>query len=295
MNNQRKMKETPSRRMEMPPGAVLDYELLDSGKELKWEQFGPFSLIRPAAVALWKPLLNSWKAEASFSREGKKEWSANKTLPTEWLCRHEGIIFKIKLTDFGHVGLFPEHSFLWKRCGDLLSQSDQVLNLFAYSGGATLYFAKRDIAVCHLDSSKGMVDWARQNAEINQLQDKPVRWIVEDAIKFMKREKARGRTYDGILMDPPSFGRGSQGEVFKIESDLCTLIESAKELLSPKKKFLCVSCHTPGFTPQILSYLLAEYFPDYPIEKGELIIPSKEGHPLATGVYAIVHFTKSSA
>lgn len=284
-------KDVPLERRE---GKEIDYTLLDSGLELKWEQFGPYSLIRPAAVALWQPLLKSWKADALFSREGKKEWTLHRTLPSEWTCSYEGLLFKIKLTDFGHVGLFPEHAYLWKKCAEMLAPKDQVLNLFAYSGGATLYFAKRDIGVCHLDSSKGMVDWARQNAELNQLQDKPVRWIVEDALKYLRREKTRGRLYDAILMDPPSFGRGSQGEVFKIEKDLPLLIAAAKELLSPKRKFFCISCHTPGFTPQILSYLLKEHFPEDLIEMGELILPSKAGHPLASGVYALVNFQKTS-
>ncbi len=165
----------------------------------------------------------------------------------------------------------------------LLNKSCRILNLFAYSGGVTLAAAQEGAQVCHLDASKGMVDWARKNAALNQLEKAPIRWIVDDAIKFLKREKKRGSFYDGIILDPPTFGRGSQGEVFKIENDIMPLLELCSELLSEKPKFVIFSCHTPGFTPLCMRHLLGQTMPKGHIEVGEMALHSPGAIAIPSG------------
>ena len=196
---------------------------------------------------------------------------------------------KIAPTDFGHLWVFPEHASLWGWMQERLSPSTKVLNLFAYSGGATLAALQKGASVCHLDASKGMVDWARENAALNGLTSAPARWIVDDAIKFLRREVKRGNRYDGILLDPPTFGRGSKGEVFKIERDIQPLLELCKELLTESPKFLIFSCHTPGFTPIVLKHLLGQFF-DAPIEAYEMLLESEEAYSIPSGCVAKVSF-----
>src|SRR3989344_2704065 len=163
--------------------------------------------------------------------------------------------WRIAPTDFGHLGLFPEHVSLWQWMSQQMHRGDKVLNLFAYSGGGTVIAAQAGALVCHLDASKGMVDWAKDNALRNGLEKAPIRWIVDDAMKFLKREIKRGSRYEGILLDPPTFGRGSQGEVFKIEEGILPLLELCKAVLSTQPRFLVFSCHTPGLTPLVLQHL----------------------------------------
>ncbi|MBX3720094.1 MAG: class I SAM-dependent methyltransferase [Parachlamydiales bacterium] len=270
------------------------YTLLDSGDMQKLEQFGPFRVVRPCSQAIWRPFLSSeeWKkADAHFSREGGNNWKSNCQLPKEWTAEIQGIHFKIAPTDFGHLGVFPEHSMLWKEMTDLIQAQKSppnVLNLFAYSGGATLAAAKAGAKVCHLDASKGMVSWARENAQLNQLQGAPIRWIVDDVIKFLKRESRRGVRYDGIILDPPSFGRGSQGEVFKIERDVHEILKLCSEVLSESPLFVFFTTHTPGMTPLVMRYLLSQMMDGKKgkISSGEMIIPAENGCDLPSGSYA---------
>ena len=199
------------------------YTLIDSGNQQKLERYGEYLIVRPCSQALWLPSLpqKEWdRADASFSREGGNAWNTKKKLPASWVVEIEGVRFKISPTDFGHLGVFPEHSQLWKGMKEAIARrkSPQILNLFAYSGGATLAAAQTGAHVCHLDASKGMVAWARENAALNNLTKAPIRWIVDDVVKFLNREVKRGTRYDGIIVDPPSFGRGSQGEVFKMSA-----------------------------------------------------------------------------
>lgn len=258
------------------------YELLDSGDEQKLEQFGDYLLIRPCPQALWRPKApNLWKtADATFKRD--KPW---KGLPKSWTMAYKNLTFKIVPTDFGHLGLFPEHAQHWNWMHSKLKPKSEVLNLFAYSGAATLFLAKKGHAVCHLDAAKGMVDWARENASLNKLDKAPIRWIVDDAIKFLRREVKRKRKYDAILLDPPSFGRGAQGQVFKIERDLPLLLDLCKQVLNTKPSFILLTCHTPGLTPKVLAPLLADHFPKLSIDSGEMLIPS-ETTPLPSGCFA---------
>ncbi len=270
------------------------YLLLDSGGMQKLERFGPYCIVRPCSQALWNPQLPSevWRsADAHFSREGGNSWKSNLHLPKEWIAEVEGIRFKIAPTDFGHLGVFPEHSLLWKEMTELIrsqTQPPQVLNLFAYSGGATLAAAKAGAHVCHLDASKGMVSWARDNAALNNLQQAPIRWIVDDVVKFLKREVRRGIRYDGIILDPPSFGRGARGEVFKIERDIHDILKLCQEVLSDEPLFVYLTSHTPGMTPLVMRYLLEQMMrgKQGSISSGEMIIPSEKGYELPSGSYA---------
>lgn len=261
----------------------MTYELIDSGNQKKIERFGPISLIRPSGAALWRPQRSHWEATAEFSREREGGWEGK--LPRSWTIEYGGLTFKLCPTDFGHLGIFPEHRMIWEWAAKSIEKDDQVLNLFAYSGGATLALAKAGAAVCHLDASKGMVDWARENAKLNGLDDCPIRWIVDDALKFLKREVKRGRRYEGILLDPPSFGRGAKGEVFKIERDIQELLSLCRSLLSDRPKFLVVSCHTNQMSPTVMQNLLSDEV-EGEIEAGELLLPSDSGRPLPTGTFA---------
>ncbi len=262
---------------------MKNYQLLDSGDGQKWERFGEYTLLRPCAQAVWRPSLKV-PVDGTFNRDEK--WAFHKKLPKSWTVLHGGVEFQISPTDFGHLGVFPEHADLWEGVRPLLRKGARVLNLFAYSGGATLAAAQEGAEVCHVDASKGMVDWARQNAALNQLQKAPIRWIVDDVMKFLRREKKRESLYDAIVLDPPTFGRGSQGEVFKIERDIIPLLELCSELLTKKPLFVIFSCHTPGFTPLCMRHLLGQTMPKGTLEVGEMALHSPETLSIPSGSFA---------
>ncbi len=272
----------------------MKYCLIDSGNQLKLEQFGPYRLVRPCAQAFWKPSLEKalWDgADAFFTRENGNRWTASKEMPTSWQIELEGILLKIAPTDFGHLGVFPEHQLLWGWMKDKMAKvsfTPSLLNLFAYSGAATLALAKAGAQVCHVDASKGMVAWARENAKINGLSSAPIRWIVDDVVKFLQREIRRGVTYDGILLDPPSFGRGASGEVFKMENDFLLLLETCRKLLSQGALFFLVSSHTAGMSPMVMHHVMEQQMKGFAgtIESGEMIIPSTRSVALPCGSFA---------
>jgi 23S rRNA (cytosine1962-C5)-methyltransferase len=273
------------------------YALIDSGDQQKWERFGPVSIVRPCSQALWRPTLSKkeWaSADASFSRENGNAWKMGHRVPKTWVVEIQGLKFKIAPTDFGHLGVFPEHSMLWKEMEELIrsrKSAPRVLNLFAYSGGATLAAARAGAEVCHLDASKGMVSWARENAALNQLEKAPIRWIIDDVSKFLKREEKRGVRYDGIIADPPSFGRGSQGEVFKIERDVHEILDLCRRVLSETPLFLIFTTHTPGMTPIVMGHLLKQLMASYGgrVETGEMVLPQENEQCLKVpcGSYAM--------
>lgn len=262
---------------------MKNYQLLDSGDGQKWEKFGEYTLLRPCSQAVWKPM-QKIKPDATFNRDEK--WVSHNKLPKSWTILHSGVEFKIAITDFGHLGVFPEHGDLWDSMRPLIQKKCRVLNLFAYSGGVTMAAAQEGAEVCHLDASKGMVDWARENAKLNRLEKAPIRWIVDDAIKFLSRELKRGSFYDGIVLDPPTFGRGSKGEVFKIERDIMPLLELCSQLLSKKPLFVIFSCHTPGFTPIVMRHLLGQTMPKGHIEVGEMALHSPGAMAIPSGSFA---------
>ena len=247
------------------PDPADGYTLLDSGNQAKLERVGPYLLCRPAPQAVWPPSLpkGEWqKADAVYVREstGGGHWTyPGEKPPDSWEISLHGLRMQIKLTGFGHLGVFPEHSEVWKWVEKAARKSGKqlsLLNLFAYSGGVTLSAARGGAEVCHLDASKGAVSWARTNAALSGQEDKPVRWIVDDAVRFLKREVRRGRKYECLVMDPPSFGRGAKGEVFKIERDLPELLDLTRRVLVPAPRFVVLTCHSPGFTPLVLQNLL---------------------------------------
>ncbi len=275
------------------------YTLLDSGEGEKLEAFGEIILNRPAAQAVWKKQQPAgvWNgATASFDRIKGNTWVNRHSLPEEWRIEVEGITFKLSSTDFGHLGIFPEQATSWQWLRRILrsgtgrtGRRPSVLNLFAYSGGSTMASALEGAAVCHLDASKGMVDWARENAALNGLSDAPIKWLVDDAIKFLRREVRRGNRYDGIILDPPSFGRGKKGEIFKIERDILPTLDLCGELLSDEPLFLLFSCHTAGFTPRVMENLLTQLMAGKKgsIESGEMFLLGRgDTFPLPNGTWA---------
>jgi 23S rRNA (cytosine1962-C5)-methyltransferase len=285
-----------TKKIAKPP--KIDYKLLDSGDGKKLERFGQYILIRPSAQAAWKPQKGAlyWqKAYASFARDNGNKWSNRETLPASWEIQIDQIRFMLKTTDFGHLGVFPEQQQLWKKITETLTKAQKqsndrlsVLNLFAYSGGATLAAAQAGAEVCHVDSAKGMIEWARENAVLNNLQNAPIRWILDDVTKFLKREIRRGRTYNAIILDPPTFGRGRHGEVYKIEKQLYETLLLCKKLLSKKRVFVLLSSHTPGYSPIVLKNLLMQImgFCCDQIESGELLLSGDAPtFPLPNGTF----------
>lgn len=274
------------------------YALIDSGNGQKLEKFGPYTLARPCSQAVWRPQLSSdvWnKADAIFSRDNENKWTHSKNIPDIWQIKVSDIIFKISPTDFGHLGIFPEQKPIWEWITSQVKSASKtgfqprVLNLFAYSGGSTLAAAKGGAAVCHLDASKGMVTWARENAALNGLEQAPIRWIIEDVQKFLTREIKRGSRYDAIILDPPSFGRGAKGEVFKIEEEIIPLLNNCRSLLTEHPLFVLFSCHTPGFSPIVMHHLTSQMMEGKKgrIETGEMTLTGEASvFPLPSGTFA---------
>ena len=270
-----------------------DYELIDSGDGRKLERFGAYVLARPCSQAMWRPAKSpaEWaRANASFDREDGNRWHNRGNLPKEWTVETAGVKFKLGGTDFGHLGIFPEQRAQWEWIRRTVAEakaargSVRALNLFAYSGGSTMAAAQGGAETCHLDASKGMVEWARDNARLNALDSSPIRWIVDDAHKFMRRELRRERRYDAIVLDPPSFGRGANGEMYKIERDLKETLSLVRDLLSERPLFVLFSSHTPGLSPIVARNIMGQLFPAAKLESGEMLL---EGRLLAcpSGVY----------
>lgn len=262
-----------------------EYELLDSGHGRKLERFGKITLDRPCAQAVWNPSAPAlWKkADAFFTRKQGLEWRGRDQLPNAWNTEVNDVRMKLSTTDFGHLGVFPETRALWDwiratvgEQGKRRSEPLHFLNLFAYSGGATLAAAQGGAHGCHVDASKGMVQWARENAALNKLEDHPIRWIVDDVNKFLGREIKRGRRYDAVLLDPPSFGRGKGGELYKIEHALLETLQLVKKVLSDRPCFVYLTSHTPGFTPIVLKNLLQQLLGKGEVECGEMLLTGSE-------------------
>ena len=259
------------------------YALLDSGFGEKLERFGTYVLARPDPQALWEKSLpdSEWKkADAWYERKGKEgKWHMRETLPREWSIEFGGFTFLIRPTSFKHVGLFPEQLFNWNWLSKELQSTTyhlppKILNLFAYTGGATLACAKVGAEVVHLDASKPVVEWARKNAELSGLSEKPIRWIVEDALTFVKREVKRGNRYEGIIMDPPAFGHGPKDELWKIEEHFLPLMKLCCELLSEKPLFFLMSGYASGYSSLVFSQNLLPLKEKFggTLSDGELLI-----------------------
>jgi 23S rRNA (cytosine1962-C5)-methyltransferase len=244
-----------------------DYELLDCSGGEKLERWGKHLLIRPEPQAIWDTPKRhpGWKnASARYVRSnaGGGQWD-KKSLPDSWRISYGELRFNIKPMNFKHTGLFPEQAANWEYINGKLRSAGSavnVLNLFAYTGGATIAAAAAGASVCHVDAARGMVSWARENAKVSGLEDKPVRWIVDDCAKFLDREIRRGRKYDAIIMDPPSYGRGPSGEVWKLEDDLFSFVKLCTGVLSADPLFVIINSYTTGLSPATLTYIAETLF-----------------------------------
>lgn len=275
------------------------YELIDSGHGRKLERIGEVLVDRQCAVAFWKPSLapSDWKAVHAFhqrSDKGGGAWDIRRKFNPEWTIDFGGLKLACKLTSFGHVGFFAEQHFEWRWLREKIAPLAQgktapkILNLFAYTGGSSLALAQAGADVTHLDAAKGVVDWSRQNKELNQIPSEKIRYIVDDCLAFLKREKRRGNLYDGVLLDPPSFGRGPNKEVFKLEEDVNELLGAVRDVLVPEPKLIHFSCHTPGFTPEVLTNLMQDSFPvsKMKIDSGEMyVVESARERKVPSGAF----------
>lgn len=266
------------------PSDWKDYELIDSGDTMKLERFGAYAVARPDPRALWKPTTPDWNADAKFVHD---TWDITHAPPDPWRISYKQLVFTLRPTSFKHVGVFPEQAVNWNWLEQIIHGDNlKVLNLFAYTGGATLAAASAGATVTHVDAAKSTIDWAHENVIASGLKDKPIRWIEEDAMKFVMREAKRGNTYDGVILDPPRFGRGSKGELWKIEEDLPKLLAEIKKILSPHPRFILLNAYTADLSPLVLRHLLTDWVRG-PIEFGELTLKeSLGGRLLPSGIFA---------
>jgi 23S rRNA (cytosine1962-C5)-methyltransferase len=285
---------------------VSDYALLDSGGMARLERFGPWVLDRPSPQAFWNPRLprHEWEqAHARYERssQGGGRWLESADAPEAWSCRIGDLEMELRRTGFGHVGVFAEQVPFWnwlRRAGGVwaghIGRPPRILNLFAYTGGSSIAAAAGGAEVTHCDASRGVVQWASENAGRNDLGSGRIRWIVDDAMKFLRREARRGHTYDGIVLDPPSFGRGPKGEVWKLEDDAVPLLGAVASVLAPRPGFVLLSAHTPGLGPLALANLLRGALEQSPaanemqFQSGEMSISPVEvdGFSLPAGTWA---------
>ena len=279
-----------------------DYCLIDTSKGERLERWGDITLIRPDPQIIWEnpaPATEWSTAHAKYNRSntGGGSWDYRKKFNESWTIKYGDLTFMVKPTGFKHTGLFPEQAVNWDYCDKLIRNAGReinVLNLFAYTGGATIACANAGAKVCHLDAVKGMVDWAKENARLSGLSDKPVRWIVDDAMKFLGREIRRGNKYDGIILDPPSYGRGTNGEMWKLEDCIYELMQRCTAVLSDKPLFVLLNSYTTGLSPSVMSYLLnmtvgQKY--KISVNAEEIALPVKKtGLAIPCGNTAIVSF-----
>lgn len=242
-----------------------DYKVIDCSDGEKLERWGKYILLRPDPQVLWStpkknPNWNKLNGHYHRSNKGGGEWEFF-NLPKQWTINYRDLTFNLKPFSFKHTGLFPEQAANWDWFSKIIKESGRkdvkVLNLFAYTGGATCAAAKAGAAVTHVDASKGMVTWAKENAVSSGLADAPIRWIVDDCVKFVEREIRRGNKYDAIIMDPPSYGRGPKGEIWKIEEKIHPFIQLCSKLLSDKPLFFLVNSYTTGLAPAVLTYMIS--------------------------------------
>jgi len=274
-----------------------DYVILDTGYGEKVERWGNFTLRRPDPQVIWpwqksEDIRNNVHAVYHRSKKGGGEWEMLKKLPDSWVIGYKNLRFKIEPTGFKHTGLFPEQAVNWDwMIGKIKSAGREirVLNLFGYTGGATVACASAGASVCHVDASKGIVSWCKENARLSGLADKPVRYIVDDCMKFIEREARRGKNYDGIIMDPPSYGRGPRGELWKIEDELYRLLNSCIPILSENPLFVLVNSYTTGFSPYVPANIMEMTIQSKVrgrITAGEIGLPVKDSNiVLPCGIY----------
>lgn len=266
-----------------------DYELIDTGSKEKLERWGTHLLVRPDPQALWEPHQDRrWqKAEAIYHRSaaGGGRWEMRTKLPDEWKVNYHGLTFKVAPTNFKHTGLFPEQAVNWDWMTQKIASANRpikVLNLFAYTGAATMACALAGASeVVHVDAAKGMVNWAKENMALSDLQEKEIHFIVDDVMKFVARQQRRGTKYQAIIMDPPSYGRGPNNELWKLEDQLAPLLAQCATLLDDQPLFFLVNAYTTGFSPIVLANLmqqqLSSHFPNGQLSCDELALPETDG------------------
>ncbi len=241
-----------------------DYELIDASSGEKLERWKDIILIRPDPQVIWNtprenPLWKSAHARYQRSSSGGGSWQVYKTLPPDWTIAWNDLKFRVKTMGFKHTGIFPEQAVNWDYASEKIRKAGRevkVLNLFGYTGAATVACLKAGASVCHVDASRGMVTWARENSVVSGVSEQPVRWIVDDCVKFAAREVRRGSRYDAIIMDPPSYGRGPAGEIWRLEDNIFALVETCAQLLSEDALFFMLNSYTAGLSPSVMEYIL---------------------------------------
>ena len=271
-----------------------DYELLDTSDGDRLERWGDIILVRPDPQVIWKtpkllPQWNNYSAVYHRSSKGGGAWETKKHVPESWKISYKNLNFNVKMMNFKHTGIFPEQAVNWDMFETIIKKRKaptNVLNLFAYTGGATLACANAGAKVCHVDASKGMVAWARENAELSNLKTAPIRWIVDDCEKFVLREIKRNNKYDGLIMDPPSYGRGPRGEIWRIEDNIYEFIKLCKNVLSEDAEFFVINSYSTGLSPSVMGYMLSEVLQKelggyvysdeigIPVSSSELVMPA---------------------
>ncbi len=277
-----------------------EYRLLDCGDGMKQERWGPYTLVRPDPQIIWprhgQPPGASWGGWDGFyhrSASGGGRWEFRRPLPEHWTIRYAplNLTFKIRPTGFKHTGLFPEQAVNWDWCVAKIRAAGRavsVLNLFGYTGAATCATAAAGASVCHVDAAEGMVKWCRDNAALSGLATAPIRYIADDCLKFVRRELKRGRRYDAIIMDPPTYGRGGGGELWKLEDHLWGLLADCRRLLSDRPLFFVINAYTARLSPTVVLNLLAELLPagEGQTSTGEIGLPiASDGRTLPCGIY----------
>lgn len=281
----------------LSPEGWTDYELLDSGEGAKLERFGAFTLVRPDKGIFWSRSLPAkrWEdADAIFQQpeSGEGQWVQRRPVPAQWLMHYGDLAFWARLTPFRHTGVFPEQSPQWDWIAKQIRASRSavnVLNLFAYTGIASLAAAAAGAQVTHVDASRPTVAWARENAAAAGLQDRPIRWILDDVLKYVRRESRRGKRYDAIIMDPPVFGRGPKGEIWRFGKSFPLLLQACKDILSERPLFIVVTAYAIDESSLLLYNLLSEWMKGHRgyVTSGELVLQDSAAHrPLATAIYA---------
>lgn len=265
-----------------------DYKVLDCSDGEKLEKWGDYTLIRPDPQILWKTpkTRGEWKKVSAHyhrSNKGGGEWTFY-NLPKQWNIRYKDLSFSLQPFSFKHTGLFPEQAVNWDWMRNIIDNSSRrlkILNLFAYTGGATIAAAKSGAEVTHVDASKGMVGWAKENAKLSGLAEAKIRYLVDDCVKFVEREIRRGSKYDGIIMDPPSYGRGPKGEIWKIEESIFPFIQKVSELLYEGSEFFLINSYTTGLQPGVLDYMLNTVIKK---KNGGTVIADEIGLPVENGL-----------
>jgi len=282
----------------LTPAGWVDYALLDSGNGLKLERYGPYTFIRPEPQAIWQPAIQqeSWQAAHAIFQPTREEsgghWQYNKPVKTSWMMQYKGLKFRAQTTAGRHLGVFPEQAPHWDWIGRVVQTAKHpvnVLNLFGYTGLASLEAARAGAHVTHVDASKKSVAWARENQALSELQDRPIRWIVDDALKFVQREARRGVKYEGLILDPPKFGRGPKGEVWEFYGLLPELSGACRNILSQQPLFVCLTAYAIRASALSLYYSLQEIVAGFAgqISAGELALEERSaGRMISMAIFA---------